>query len=187
MGLGIRNLNAGLKSKIKKCIALLDEEYQSLDFTIYFYEKAEKLEKEKGKNPDLKIEEYKQILQGEVPTAGITIGDQGKIKIFLFLFDDLKKNPNEVINLIGNLYHEIRHAWQFEKALFQDEEDIQTIDGNLETYYSLPSEKDAYKFQEEQMQKHWRRSLEIFGINTDGVRKDYEYKLLDEIREIIYS
>ncbi len=26
-----------------------------------------------------------------------------------------------VINLIGNLYHEIRHAWQFENNLFQDE------------------------------------------------------------------
>ncbi|SFI40372.1 MULTISPECIES: hypothetical protein [unclassified Bacillus (in: firmicutes)] len=107
--------------KIKKCIALLGEEYMSFNFTIYFYETREKLQRERDNKPNLKREHYEQILNGEIETAGLTICEEGKIKIFLFLFQDLKRNPTEVINLIGNLYHEIRHAWQFENNLFQDE------------------------------------------------------------------
>lgn len=107
--------------KIKKCIVLLGEEYMSFNFTIYFYETREKLQRERDNKPDLKREHYEQILNGEIETAGLTICEEGKIKIFLFLFQDLKRNPTKVINLIGNLYHEIRHAWQFENNLFQDE------------------------------------------------------------------
>jgi hypothetical protein len=51
-----------------------------------------------------------------VPAAGITIGEKGRIKIFLFLFDDLKKNPNEVINLIGNLR---KHSFKMKKIYKQ--------------------------------------------------------------------
>jgi hypothetical protein len=131
-------------------------------------------------------EQYEQILTGQTATAGITIGDKGKIKIFLFLFGDIKRNPTEVINLIGNLYHEIRHAWQTENNLFQDEEEISIIDGNLASYYSLPSEKDAYRFQEEQLQKHGKKILEILGIKL-GDNIEFRYELKAEIREVIYS
>ncbi|MCP9227918.1 hypothetical protein NMG90_21465 [Bacillus mycoides] len=182
MGLNIRQLNKSLEIKIKKCIALLGEEYMSLNFTIYFYETREKLQKERDNKPDLKREHYEQILNGEIETAGLTILEEGKIKIFLFLFQDLKENPTEVIDLIGNLYHEIRHAWQFENNLYQDEKEIDTIDGDLESYLSLPYEKDAYRFQDENMKKHGEEILRIFGFQLK-----ISYRLADEIRNIIYS
>lgn len=182
MGLSIRNLKKRLEIKINKCIALLDEEYTSLNYTIYFYENREKLQKEQNNKPDMKTEQYIQILNGQIETAGVTIGEEGKIKIFLFLFSNIKRDLNEIISLIGNLYHEIRHAWQNENNLFQNEAEISTIDGNLESYLKLPSEKDAYRFQEEQMQKHGERILEIFGFNLK-----FTYQLKAEIREVIYS
>lgn len=85
MRLNIRQLNKSLEIKIKKCIALLGEEYMSLNFTIYFYETREKLQKERDNKPDLKREHYEQILNGEIETAGLTIWEEGKIKIFLYL------------------------------------------------------------------------------------------------------
>ena len=182
MGISIRNLKKGLEIKIKKCIALLGEEYASLNYTIYFYENREALQKEQNNKPDMKTEQYIQILNGQTETAGVTIGEEGKIKIFLFLFGNIKRDPNEIISLIGNLYHEIRHAWQNENNLFQNEEEISTIDGNLESYLKLPSEKDAYRFQEEQMQKHGEIILGIFGFNLK-----FNYQLKAEIREAIYS
>ncbi|HDR7656205.1 TPA: hypothetical protein QCX68_001617 [Bacillus wiedmannii] len=182
MGLSIRNIKKGLKIKIKKCVALLDEEYRGLNYTIYFYENREKLQKEQKNRPDMKEENYVQVLSGQTEIAGITIGEKGKIKIFLFLFGDIKRKPGEVMELIGNVYHEIRHAWQNENNLFQNEEEIAIIDGNLEAYYKLPSERDAYRFQEEQMQKHGNKVLEIFGFNMGC-----KYELKPEIREAIYS
>lgn len=182
MGLNLRNINKGLELKINKCIALLDEEYKSLNFTIHFYENKEKLLKERKNKPDMKEENYEQILAGQNEALGVTIGEKGIIKIFLFLLEDIKRNPSEVIELIGNIYHEIRHAWQVENKLFQDEEEISTLDGNLEAYYRLPSEKDAFQFQEKQMQKHGNKILEIFGWGD----KTMKYELKPEIKNAIY-
>lgn len=182
MSISLRGIKKGLSTKISKCIALLSAEFTSLNYTIYFYESREKFEKEHIEKPEMKDEQYTQILNGVIETSGVTIGEKGKIKIFLFLFDDVKKDPNEVIKLIGNIYHEIRHAWQNEKGLFKDEEELYTIDGNLEEYYSLPSEKDAYRFQEEKMQTYGNEILKIFGFNF-GIH----YQLKPEIKKVIDS
>ncbi|MDZ4410536.1 hypothetical protein ORL62_21805 [Bacillus cereus] len=80
------------------------------------------------------------------------------------------------------MYHEIRHAWQFENNLFQDEKEIDTIDGDFESYLSLPYEKDAYRFQDENMKKYGEEILRIFGFQLK-----INYRLADEIRNIIYS
>lgn len=182
MGLTIRNLNNKfLEIKIKQCIGFLENEYKALNYTITFYEKRGDLTKERKENPNLKEENYEQILSGKTEAAGVTIGDKKEIKIFLFLFNDLKKDPNGVTELIGNLYHEIRHAWQVENNMFQDEEEISKIDGNLEAYLKLPSEIDAYKFQDKQMKKLAPRVLKIFGH-----QKGIIYELKPEIRDAIY-
>jgi len=183
MGLSIRNLNKELEEKFRKCIALLGEEYSSLNYTIYFYENPEKLQVEQNTKPDMEPEQYMQILNGKTKTAGVTISDKEKIKIFLFQFGDINSNPKEVIDLIGNLYHEIRHAWQNENNLFQNEEKISTIDGNFESYLKLPSEKDAYRFQIEQLEKHGERIIEIFF----GFKRKFTYQIKPEIKKAIYS
>lgn len=184
MELSVRNLNSDkwLKRKIISCIALLDDEYKNLDFTVNFYDKREKLQKERDNKPDLKADTYEQILTGKKEIAGLTIGEKGKIKIFLFKFGNVKSNPKEVISLIANIFHEIRHAWQYNNGVFQDEDEISFIDGNLEAYYSQPSEKDAYLFQEEQMKKHGKKVLEIFGFDI-GLK----YELQDEVKAAISS
>lgn len=182
MGLSLRNIKKGLEIKINKCITFLGEEYTSLNYTIYFYETRERLLKEQKNKPDMKTEQYTQILNGQTETAGVTIEEKGRIKIFLFRFEDIKRDPNEIIRLIGNLYHEIRHAWQNDNKLYRNEEEISTIDENLESYLKLPSEKDAYRFQEEQIKNHGDKILEIFGFNLK-----FEYQLKPEIREAIYS
>lgn len=180
MGLSLRNIKKGLEIKINKCITLLGEKYIPLNYTIYFYENREKLHTELKNKPEMKVEPIYTDIKWQTEIAGVTIEEKGRIKIFLFLFENIKKDPNEIIRLIGNLYHEIRHVWQNENKLYQNEEEISTIDGNLESYLKLPSEKDAYRFQEEQIKKHGEKILEIFGFNLK-----FEYQLKSEIREAI--
>ncbi|GEM_PF-2447739 len=186
MGLKLRNLNKSLEFKVSKCIALLDDEYRALDFTIDFYKNRERLKQEQKNNPEMSEEQYKQILSGENSTSGITISDLKKIKIFLFLYDKkIETKPSEIILLIGNIYHELRHAWQATNNLYTDEPEISTIDGSFEDYLRLPSEKDAYIFQEEQLDKYQRKILENFGYTVNG--EIPPFRLLDYIREIVYS
>lgn len=66
------------------------------------------------------------------------------------------------------MYHEIRHAWQFENNLFQDEKEIDTIDGDFESYLSLPYEKDAYRFQDENMKKIRGRNFKDFWFSVEN-------------------
>lgn len=186
MGLSLRNVNKGLQIKINKCIELLGEEYKSLNFTLYFYETREKLENESINKPDMTVESYEQILTGKNEAGGITLGETGKIKIFLFLFGDVKRDRGEVIKLIANIYHELRHAWQHKNNLYIDEPEISKIDGNIEDYFGLPSEKDAFKFQEKMMGELGEQVLEIFGFKL-GKNEVYKYQLMDWIREIVYS
>ena len=164
MNLSTRNIKGKLKIKIKKCIKLLGKEYTSLNYVIYFYDGKEKLQKEQFDKPNMEVEQYDQIINGQTEIAGVTLGEKGIIKIFLFVFEDVEKRPEEVIHLVGNLYHEIRHAWQYENKLFKKEEEVLKIDGDTEAYFQLDSEKDAYKFQKELMKKHGNRILETFGF-----------------------
>ncbi|MEJ1131252.1 hypothetical protein V9L20_27065 [Variovorax sp. CCNWLW225] len=175
------NINQKLKIRINKCIDLLDTEYKKLNFTIDPYISANRLEYERKNKPDLSEETYEQILNGSEVVSGITLGEKKRIKIFLFIYKNLETDANEVLGLIGNIYHEIRHGWQIEHKLFDDEIGITKIDGNLETYFGQVAEKDAYTFQLEQMQKNANKILEIFNIND---RVQY-YTLKEEIMDII--
>ncbi|PEL14304.1 hypothetical protein [Bacillus sp. AFS017336] len=175
------NLDQGLRAKIIRCIDLLDEEYKSLGFTIDPYQDRERLIYERDKKPDLTEEAYDQILKGDIVVGGLTLGDKKKIKIFLFFYEKLNSDPLEILNLIGNIFHEVRHAWQIKNSKFQGEKEIGKIDGNLDTYFSLEAEKDAYEFQLVQMQNHANKILEIFN-NTARVEK---YTLKEEIMKFI--
>jgi hypothetical protein len=175
--LNIRNnINQALKLKFDKCIDLLDREYKSLNFTIDVYQDRERLEYERANKPDLKEEEYEQILNGEQTVGGLTVTKKRQIKIFLFHYGDLT-DVEEVLHLIGNVYHEIRHAYQITKNLYINDEEFSKLDGNLEYYFGQEAEKDAYKFQLEQMQKNANEVLSIFGIN----KWVQSYTLKDEI------
>lgn len=185
MKLKIRNVNKkGLERRIKKCIQLLDDEHKNIDFTINFYSNPKILKRELETNPVVNQNHIEQILSGETVTAGYILPEQNEIKIFLFHFRNLKRNNNEIINLVGNIYHEIRHAWQYSNNLYLDERKVETIDGNEEDYLRQPSEKDAFKFQDQMMKKYAPKILEIFDISPPA---DYKYSMQDWIKEIVYS
>ncbi|MDR6999279.1 hypothetical protein [Neobacillus niacini] len=101
---------------------------------------------EQNKRPSVNAEVYKQILNGKVQPPGLIIQDKRLIKFFLFNLDDIEHENQRKLELVANLFHEIRHPWQFKNNLFEDEEEINNIDENLEKYFNLPSEKDAYLF-----------------------------------------
>lgn len=148
---------------------------------LIFIKNKERLEQEQKNNPQMNDTEYEQILTGENSASGITITDNKKIKVFLFLFEkNIETNPSEIIHLIGNIYHELRHAWQDTEQLYKDEPEISSADNSLEDYLRLPSEKDAYIFQELQMDKHQRTILETFGFKVNG--EIPPFRLIDELR-----
>lgn len=176
------NISPSLRDKIRKCVNLLDVEYKTLDFTIDFYSTRERLEKERKNKPDLDDKAYNQILNGKFKTSGITLGKKKLIKIFLFMYDNLETDFNQYIMVIAKVYHEIRHAWQYVNHCYENEAELLNVDINWEEYISLPSEKDAYKFEEQQMNNNMLKICEIFGSE-----KGFSYTLHKPIRDIVYS
>jgi len=176
------NFNPILRDKIRKCINLLDVEYKTLDYTIDFYVTRERLEKERKNKPDLDGKAYNQILNGKIETSAITLGQKKLIKIFLYMYDNSETNFEQCIKLIAKVYHEIRHAWQNANRRYENEPEILNVDANWEEYVRLPSEKVAYKFEEQQMNNHMLKICEIFGSD-----KGFNYTFHKPIKEIVYS
>ncbi|WP_336882269.1 hypothetical protein [Priestia koreensis] len=176
------NINPKLRNNIRKCINLLDVEYKTLDYTIDFYTTRKRLEKEQKNKPDLDNEAYNQIFNGKFKTSAITIGENKTIKIFLFMYRNPETDFEQCVNLIAKVYHEIRHAWQNVNHLYEDEPEILDVDANWEEYVGLPSEKDAYKFEEQQINKHMLKICDIFSS-----KKAFGYTLYKPIRDIVYS
>lgn len=176
------NISTRLRDKIRKCINLLDVEYKTLDYTIDFYVTRERLEKERKYKPDLDDKAYNQALNGKLETSAITLGEKKLIKIFLFKYDNPEIDFDQFIKVIAKVYHEIRHAWQNVNHRYENELEILNVDANWEEYLRSPSEKDAYKFEEQQMNNHMLKICEIFGS-----KKGFNYTLHKSIREIVYS
>lgn len=176
------NLKPKFQTKIRKCINLLDVQYKTLDYTLDFYSTKERLEKEQARKPDLHEKVYSQVLYGESQIAGITLGESKSIKIFLFMYDKPETNFEEFVKLIAKVYHEIRHAWQHQNQLYQNEPSMLNIDASLQEYFSLPSEKDAYAFEEQQINRHMLNICKVYGSE-----KGIKYTLKKSIRDIVYS
>ncbi|PYZ96628.1 hypothetical protein CR205_13060 [Alteribacter lacisalsi] len=176
------NISPMMREKIRKCINLLDSEYKTLDFTIDLYKTRKRLETEKRNKPDLEDLAYNQILQGEFETSAIIVGERKLIKVFLFMYDNPETDFAEFIKLIAKVYHELRHAWQYANHLYKNEPQILNVDLNWEEYVRLPSEKDAYKFEVQQMNKHMPKIVKIFGSEVGCI-----YTLKKPIRDIVYS
>lgn len=182
------NIPQTLWIKINKSIMLLDKEYRELDFKINFYPERGKLEYERENKPDLLEKYYEDILFGDTIIGGLTCENKKEIKIFLFQYEKLEVDvdPREVTLLIGKVFHEIRHAWQIKKNLYQNEPTITNLDENIKTYLNLPSEKDAYLFEKEQMTKHLSDILRIFDVELPS-GKAMRYEMDKEILRIITS
>ena len=99
--------------QLVRCIELLGNEYKTLNFTLDVYLNRDKLEAEIIKRPVINDEVYKQILNGKVQPPGLIIPDKKLIKFFLFNLDDIENENQRKLELVANLFHEMRHAWQF--------------------------------------------------------------------------
>jgi hypothetical protein len=153
-----------LRNQLISCIELLDKEFTSLDFSIIVYETRESLERERHKKPSLPDDFYHQILNGVKKPVGLTIADQNLIH--LYKFNNTYQNKNhEKLELVANLFHEIRHAWQHVNGKFKDEEEIRDIDNNKKKYFQLPSEQDAYQFQADMVNTHRDSIIRIMEMN----------------------
>jgi hypothetical protein len=175
------NIPHKLVGQIRRCIELLGEEYTSLDYTIEIYQERERLEYERRNKPVLEEEQYEQILNGEEKPIGQTIPTKKVIRLYTFNLDDIENEDKRKVELIANLFHEIRHAWQYTNGLFLDEKEVNVIDNNRKTYFSLSSEKDAYLFQVEQMNKHKYAIFKIMKMKQIFVK----YELKKEIQDLI--
>lgn len=165
-----------LRNQIINCIELLDQEYTSLNFSIVVYESREQLKFDMRKKHILPNDFYSQILYGDKKPVGLTIPNQKLIH--LYKFNNIYKNKNqEKLELIAALYHEIRHAWQHVNEKFLDEEEIGDIDTNKDLYFNLESEKDAYQFQADMVNKH-KESITMIMEITQSI---LIYKIKKEI------
>ncbi|WEK54350.1 MAG: hypothetical protein P0Y55_17730 [Candidatus Cohnella colombiensis] len=60
------------------------------------------------------------------------------------------------------------HAWQHMKGLYLEEAEQKLDSNHIKEYLRRPSEKDAYAFQETQMNKHALMICNILGIQSEG-------------------
>jgi len=156
-----------------RCIDLLDEEYTSLIYTIVIYLDREKLEYERINKPIFDDDRYQHILNND-EIIGQNISDKRLIHLYLFNLDNMGDKNKRKLEIVANLFHEIRHAWQCKNGLFPDEEQINDIKTNKETYLNQDSERDAYLFQKEIINKHKCSIAEIMEIS--GIIQDCTFK-----------
>lgn len=174
----VSNLPSGLlKTQLERCIYLLGEEYSKIDYTIKFFSKKREFVEEKRNNP---AKTYVDKLGEGRTVAGITIADTREIIILLYQFDEPMVNKGEMINLIATIFHEMRHAWQFDKMAPEKLLDKDSSIFSLENYFEEEYEKDAYLFQLKQMNKHMAAIKRICNI-----KQNIHYELKEEIMTAI--
>ncbi len=161
-----------IRDQLIKCINLLGGEYSELDYTIDVYKTKARLLKERDEAPDLLPEQYNQVLYGEVLPPGLTDEIRRTIKIFYFNLSP--DSPQRDLDLVFNLFHEIRHAWQNTNGLYTDEEGQLNIDSSWDEYKNSPSEKDANEFAISKAMEHKEQIKKIFRLPA---KLDYNLKL----------
>ncbi|MEC1943165.1 hypothetical protein GXB79_06710 [Bacillus velezensis] len=173
-----KNINSMLYKKTEKCIKLLPSSILNAcsDFKIVFFTKKE-LEERFKNDPTNKDYEY-ILTEGNEPGGSVDKSTK-EIRIYL-TYDNIEGNPMDTVNFIGNLYHEIRHAWQVNKNKYQEDTIIKPYD-DLIGYLKQPCEVDAYTFQLIHMRKQINNILKIFNHNLQAP----SYNLKEHFMEAI--
>jgi ABC-type bacteriocin/lantibiotic exporter with double-glycine peptidase domain len=133
-------------------------------------------------NPDMGIKDYNYILYNvSYQPPGVCLHEKKLIKLFPFNNDP--SNPAmQKLHSVGNTFHELRHAWQQINGLYIEEAEQKLDSENIEDYLKRPSERDAYEFQEQQMNKNHIKISKIIGF--DGVGFKYTCDIEATIRRI---
>jgi len=171
------------RGELRRCIALLGQEYTSLPYRIYVYRDLEEVQIERDSSPDMPIEEYNYILNNVVyQPPGVCVHEKKLIKLFPFNLDT-SNSAMQKLHSVGNAFHELRHAWQYVNGLYHDEGEQRLESNHIEDYLTMPSERDAYAFQEEQMNKNVDKISEILGCPRYNYTCDVE-ALKRKIRKV---
>lgn len=163
--------------KLRPCIQLLGEEYCSIPYHLRVYRDRKQLEYERDHNPDMGMEYYSEILNGENSTpTGICISKEKKIKIFPFNMDP---SSIQALSVVYFTYHELRHAWQHENGLFMGADETRP-DQDISAYLNDDAEQDAYEFAKDKMNELQEQILTILQIRLPenvGLSWSNNYKI----------
>ncbi|MBU5345804.1 hypothetical protein [Paenibacillus lautus] len=152
------------RMQLRKCIALLGEEYNSLPYHIYLYKDRLELEIEMHEAPNMLEDSYNTILGNEVAVPiGICLDDIQMIKIFPFNLDDIEIDVIKC-KIIWYVFHEIRHAWQNSTHIYT-EDNIDLNPENIKEYYEHESERDANSFADKMYSSNVEHILRILEVN----------------------
>ncbi|KUP30295.1 hypothetical protein AU385_17940 [Bacillus halotolerans] len=154
-------INTEFLLKLNECINFLPDDHNNLNWTIVFYDQQNFINDHKD-NKVYSKEHYNKILDKNSLASGSTVSEIKEIHLFLFKYEF---TPADLIKLIGNIYHEIRHAWQYSNNIYEIENEISPYE-DFEAYIKQPWEQDAYKFQLKYMRVHYNKILEIFNLKN---------------------
>jgi hypothetical protein len=118
-------------------------------YTVDIYLDRNKLEYERINKPIFLDERYQYILDSD-EIIGQTLSEKRLIQLYLFKLNSMDENKRK-IEIVANLFHEVRHAWQNKNKLYTNEAQTEDIGKD---YFILPSERDAYLFQAEMMNRY---------------------------------
>lgn len=165
--------------QLRKCIELLGKEYMSLPYHIHVYKDIDELRTERELNPSMSEEGYNYILgDPAVSPPGVCVHESKSIKLFPFNQEEI---PFPILHTVAFAYHEIRHAWQYENGLYTDETESIPLGDEYVLYLKKPSEVDAYRFAEEQMNLHMLRIKGIIEL-PEHLGFEYKFDLEKQIR-----
>ncbi|MCY8600334.1 hypothetical protein MOD33_06045 [Bacillus spizizenii] len=171
-------INLELFKAVKECINFLAGDIRMLDWTLVFYIKEDFL-KEQASGDSYSSEDIKYILdKNSRAPGGATIEKDKEIHLFMFRYD-FREDVTDLIHLIGNIYHELRHAWQYEHSVYEKVDEIKP-DDDFEAYVKQPWETDAYLFQLNQMREHFDKILDILHLGQfKGIPYNYDDDLMN--------
>jgi hypothetical protein len=154
------------RGELRRCVELLGPEYTSLPYKVYVYRDREEVQTELDENPDMPADDYDYILKNvSYQPPGVCLHEKKLIKLFPFNLDQ-SIPAMQKLHSVGNAFHELRHAWQQMNGLYLEEAEQKLDSDHIEDYLRLPSEKDAYAFQEDQMNKHAISISNILGFQN---------------------
>lgn len=159
------------RGELRKCIELLGTEYTSLPYRVYVYRDIEEVREEMLNNPDMELQDYNYVLNNvSYQPPGVCVHEKKVIKLFPFNIDPSVPGMQK-LHSVGNAFHELRHAWQQINGLYLEEKKQILDSENIKDYLTRPSERDAYEFQEQQMNMNNIHISNILGFH--GVGFDY--------------
>jgi len=140
--------------QVRECIKLVGNEYLDLPFQVIIYKDVAEVQKEWENKPNMIDRSYEDVIYHPATAPpGICTGDPKMIRIYPFNtgFSEISELAYLKFSIIYHLFHEIRHAYQYEYELFKDDTIYHPSGEDLTKYANSPAEIDANKFADDKV------------------------------------